>query len=73
MPRDLKAHENTKRVKARRAHALARLDLRQPSTPRVPAAGATSHAVKVMDPAAEAAIAAFMARRQGGQEGDKNG
>lgn len=60
MPRDLRAHEQTKRNKARRDHALARMDLREPSTPRAPAAGATSHAVKVMDPGTAAAIEAFM-------------
>lgn len=64
MPRNLKANENQKRSKARRDHALGRLDLREPSSPRAPAAGATSHAVKVMDPASEAAIAAFLAKRE---------
>ena len=66
MPRDLKAHENQKRARARRDHALARLDLRQPSSPRTPAAGPTSHAVKSVDPEAAAAIAAFLTRRNGG-------
>jgi hypothetical protein len=65
MPRDLRASENQKRSKARRTHALARLDLRQPSVPRQPAAGPTSHAVKVVDPAAQAAIDAFMEKRNG--------
>ena len=68
MPRDLKAHENAKRMKARRAHALARLDLREPSSPRAPAIGPTSHAVKLVDPASAAAIEAFLsAKGQGGQ------
>lgn len=63
MPRDLRANEHAKRAKARRAHALARIDLREPSSPRENAAGPTSPAVKVMDPAAAAAIEAFMAKR----------
>ena len=66
MPRDLKAHEHKKRTQARRMNALARLDLRQPSVPREAAAGPTSHAVKVMDPGAAAAIEAFMRGRQNG-------
>jgi hypothetical protein len=49
MPRNLKQHEHTKRSQARRAHALARLDLRQPSHPRENAVGPMSHAVKVVD------------------------
>lgn len=69
MPRDLRANENTKRIKARRAHALARLDLREPSTPRSPAAGPISHSIKADDPAVRAAIDAFLARRGGGQGG----
>ena len=67
MPRDYRAAENTKRSKARREHALARLDLREESTPREPAIGVTSQAVKVMDPASAAAIEAFMSRKNGGQ------
>lgn len=66
MPRDLRAHENQKRSKARRDHALARMDLREPSTPRTAAAGPTSHAVKVVDPEAAAAIEAFLTARNGG-------
>jgi hypothetical protein len=60
MPRDLKAHERQKRTAARREFALARRDLREPTTPREPATGATSHAVKVMAPDAAAAIQAFL-------------
>ena len=56
MPRDLKAHEQHKKSAARRAHALARLDLREPTVPRKPAVGAFSHAVKVMDPETERLI-----------------
>lgn len=68
MPRDLKAHENQKKASARRAHALARLDLREPSSPRTAAAGPMSHAIKVMDPGAAAAIAAYLSRGQRGQK-----
>lgn len=66
MPRDFKAHENDKRAKARRAHALQRLDLREPSVPRQAAAGATSHAVKARDPDVERAIREFEERRRKG-------
>jgi hypothetical protein len=69
MPRDLKAHENTKRNKARRAYALERRDLREPSEPRVTPVGATSPAMKAVDPASAAAIEAFLARRPRGQGG----
>lgn len=63
MPRDFKAHENMKRSKARREHALLRLDLREPSSPRQAPVGATSHPVKLMDRASAAAIEAFLAKR----------
>lgn len=65
MPRDLKAHEHSKRNKARREFALMRRDLREPSAPRAAAVGAISHAVKIVDPATERAIAEFMARKGG--------
>jgi hypothetical protein len=64
MPRDLKAHENQKRMRARRDHALSRLDLREPSVPREAAAGPTSHSVKKVDPDTAAAIAAFLRNRK---------
>lgn len=65
MPRDLRAVENRKRTKARREFALERLDLRRETVPRESALGPTSQAVKVMDPASAAAIAAFMERKNG--------
>lgn len=64
MPRDLKAHEQHKKSAARRAHALARLDLREPTVPRANAVGPMSHAVKVMDPGAAEAIQAFLKARE---------
>jgi hypothetical protein len=67
VPRDPSARENRLTAKARRDHALARLDLREPSVPRTAAAGPTSHAVKVVDPEAAAAIATYMARRIAGK------
>lgn len=66
MPRDPSARENTLRAKARRMHALARMDLREPSTPRAAAVGPTSHAVKATDPDTARAIAAFLEARNGG-------
>ena len=67
MPRDLRAHENQKRARARRDHALARLDLREPTTPREAAAGPVSHAVKVMDPEAARAIEDFLRSKSDGR------
>lgn len=69
MPRARRAHENQKAAKARRVGALGRAELRTESTPREPAVGATSHAVKVTDPATAAAIEAFLATRQGVDNG----
>lgn len=69
MPRNLAPHENMKRSKARREFALERRDLREPSTPRASAVGATSHAIKTIDPATQEAIAAFLARCPRGQGG----
>jgi hypothetical protein len=63
MPRNLRPYENEKRTKARRAHALSRMDLREPTTPRTSSSGPTSHAVKIIDPDTQAAIDAFMAKR----------
>ena len=63
MPRDLKAHEHKKRTQARRMNALARLDLRQPSSPREPAFGPTSHAVKKIDMDTQRLIAEALAKR----------
>lgn len=63
MPRDYRANENQKKAKARRAHALARNELRGPSTPRTSAAGATSAPVKAADPDTARMVAEFLARR----------
>lgn len=65
MPRDLKAHENQKRARARREGALARREFAYPSEPRQPATGPTSFPVKKIDAAAEIAIAEFLARQRG--------
>lgn len=63
MPRDIKSSENQRRAKGRRSAALARVELGFPTSPRVPAAGATSMAVKAEDPATRALIDAALARR----------
>ena len=63
MPRDYRPKETEKRSKARRAHALARLDLREPTVPRAPAVGPMSHAVKVMDPETQRLISEALAAR----------
>lgn len=64
MPRDYRAHENERRAKAGRERALARNELRQESTPRSSAAGATSFPVKAEDPATRAAVDEFLKNRQ---------
>lgn len=63
MSRQNLSHTGQKRLRARRDHALARLDLREESSPRKPAAGATSACVKVIDPELERMIAAALERR----------
>lgn len=64
MPANDKARTNQKRATARREHALKRLDLRDPTSPREAATGPTSHAVKAVDPSTRAAIDAFLAARK---------
>ena len=66
MPRDLRARENQQKAKARRQHALDRLELGRPTEPRKAAAGPVSHAIKVIPPDVEAALAAFRASRPKG-------
>lgn len=56
-----------RRAAARRSGALARNELREPSSPRQAAAGATSFPIKKVDAESAAAIAAFLAKRQGDQ------
>lgn len=64
MPRDYKPGESERRAKARRTGALARNELRYPSSPREAPVGATSFHVKAEDPATRAAIDAFLRKRQ---------
>lgn len=64
MPRDYKAHENQKKAKARRAHALSRTELRQPSVARVPASGPVSMGIKATNPEDDRIIAEFLKRRK---------
>lgn len=65
MTRHLKAHERQKRAAARRSGALARNELREPSSPRQAAEGATSFPVKARDASLDAAVEAFLAARKG--------
>lgn len=66
MPRDIRQGEAAKRAKARRAHALERREIGQPTAPRVSAAGAVSMAIKATDPADRLLIEAFLASKRGG-------
>ena len=61
MPRDNSSRANARHAKAKRAAALSRAELGWPTTPRRPAAGVTSMAVKAEDPAIRAMIDAAMA------------
>lgn len=65
MPRDLKHHERVRRTKARRADALARIELREPSSPRVAPAAPTSFPIKAEDPEVRRMIDEALARRKG--------
>ena len=65
MPRDYRASENQKMAKARRSHALARNELRQPTVPRVAPAGATSAPIKASDPETARMVDEFLSRRKG--------
>lgn len=67
MPRDLRANENQRRARARREGALARAEFRYPSSPRQAPTSPTSFPVKKADPAAQAAIEAFLSRKNEGQ------
>lgn len=68
MPRDNAARSNARHAKAKRATALARIELGQPSTSRTAAAGPTSMAVKTCDPALRAIIDAAVAKRDCGDK-----
>lgn len=68
MGRPFRSNERERKSKARREHALGRLELREPSSPREPAASPISHAIKRRDPGVQAAIDAFLAR-----QGERNG
>lgn len=52
-------------AKERRARAIARGELRSPTSPRVSSSGVTSFAVKAEDPETRAMIDAFLARDSG--------
>ena len=67
MPRDPSARENRMKAKARRDHALARLDLRSPTSPRETAAGPTSHAIKSRNPEVDRLVEDFLSRKEPGQ------
>ena len=62
MARDYSPKERAKMTKARRDHALSRVEFREPSAPREPAAGATSFAVKKIDTDVARLVEEFYAR-----------
>lgn len=63
MSRSYKEAEIHRRAKARRDAALARPELRGPSTPRVSAEGATSAAMKARDPETDRMVQEYLERR----------
>lgn len=63
MPRDLRATKNVQRAKAKRAAAMMRPELLQPTSPRVSADGPVSMAVKIEDPENRRLIDEALARR----------
>lgn len=63
MPRDLRATNNMKMAKLKRERAMMRPEILQPSTPRTPASGVTSMAVKAEDPETRRMIDEALARR----------
>ncbi len=60
------AHDTDRHAKAKRSTALSRVELGQPTTPRAPAAGVTSMAVKVQDDATRKMIDVAVAKCGGG-------
>jgi hypothetical protein len=63
VPRKLSPGQTQKRAAARREGALGRAEFRYPSSPREAPAGPTSFPVKKIDMAAQAAIEAFLKRK----------
>lgn len=57
------ANQSTRNAKAKREYALERMELRETSTPRVPAAGVTSFPVKAQDETIRRLIEAALAKR----------
>ena len=64
MPRTHKAREVMRIAKAKRAHALERVELRQATVPRISAAGATSAPLKTPDPEVERMVREFKERKK---------
>ena len=66
MPRPMRRNEHVRAVKGRRDAALARSEMGQPTSPRRPAGGVVSMAMKINED--QHLIEEFMARKAG-QEG----
>ena len=64
MSKRMKAHQVERAARAKRSSALARGEFREPSVPRISAAGPTSPAMKAEDPATRAMIDAEVKRRR---------
>lgn len=64
MVRRYNASETTRKAKGKRQFALDRVELRAPSTPRVPASGPISAPLKARNDSDDSLIRDFMARRE---------
>ena len=64
MTKRLSGAQIERAARAKRSSALAREELRQPSSPRVAAPGPTSFALKARDPETDELVAAFLAGRE---------
>lgn len=64
----LNGHQTERQAKARRESALSRGELRLPTTPRDPAAGPTSMAMKRQDPGDALLIDAYLRSRSRGDK-----
>lgn len=63
MPRNMRRNEHIRSATAKRQSALARVELGQPSSPRVSAVGPVSMGVKVRDASDDLLIEAWMAQK----------
>ena len=64
MTRRYNASETTRKARSKRQYALDRVELRAPSTPRIPASGPISAPLKARNDSDDALVRDFLARRE---------